>query len=204
MRFWKRLLESLLLLSLCLGLSLGAVAAEVEIHNAQLLPGDDGYTLSADFAFEFNSRLEEAVTRGVVLHFLVEFELTRSRWYWLDEKVASRSQTLRLSYNALTRQYRLSSGSGALHQNFASLDEALRILSRLRHWAVLDKGAALRPGDAYQAALRLRLDPSQLPKPFQLTALANREWNLASDWLAWTFTVPREEAAWEGTREAAK
>lgn len=194
---WKSALRLLALICFCLGGSL-AGAAEVEVRNPQLALGDDGYMLSADFAFEFNSRLEEAVTRGVVLNFLVEFELTRSRWYWLDEKVLSRSQTLRLSYNALTRQYRLS--SGALHQNFASLEEALRILARLRHWTVADKGVGLRPGETYQAALRLRLDPSQLPKPFQLTALASREWNLASDWLVWPFIVPKEEAV---PREAA-
>lgn len=197
MRCWKRPLKLLAICWLCLWAALGA-ASEVEVRNPQLTPGDYGYTLSADFAFEFNSRLEEAVTRGVVLNFLVEFELTRVRWYWLDDKVASRSQTLRLSYNALTRQYRLS--SGALHQNFSSLEEALRILSRLRHWTVLDKSVALRPGETYQASLRLRLDPSQLPKPFQLTALANREWNLASDWLNWPFSVPREEPPREGAK----
>lgn len=172
-----------------------ASAAEVEVRNPQLQATDDGYSLSADFVFEFNHRLEEAVSRGVILYFVVDFELSRARWYWLDEKLASRSLTLRLSYNALTRQYRLS--SGALHQNFGSLEEAVRILSRLRNWQVLDKSLALKHGDTYQAALRLRLDTSQLPKPFQLTALANKEWNLASDWAAWPFT-PSE------SREAGK
>ena len=50
----------LLKISFCLWAALGA-ASEVEVRNPQLTPGDDGYTLSADFAFEFNSRLEEAV-----------------------------------------------------------------------------------------------------------------------------------------------
>jgi hypothetical protein len=80
--------------------------------------------------------------RGVTLYFVVDFELSRSRWYWLDEQVASRSQTYQLSYHALTRQYRLS--SGALHQSFTSLDDAQRILSRLRNWQVIDKGVARR------------------------------------------------------------
>jgi hypothetical protein len=34
----------------------------------------------------------------------------------------------------------------------------------------------------YQAAVRMRLDVSQLPKPFQITAFGSREWNLSSDW----------------------
>lgn len=112
-----------------------AWAAEIDIANPQLLAGDDGYVLSADFKFELNPRLEEAVTKGVALYFVADFELTKARWYWLDEKLVSRSQTYRLSYNALTRQYRLSVGSG-LHQSFPSLSDALQVLTRLRNWGL--------------------------------------------------------------------
>jgi hypothetical protein len=164
--------------------SLAALAGEIEIRNPQLVVDEDSYILAADFSLDFNARLEEAVTKGVILYFVTDFELTRPRWYWLDEKVASRTQTFRLSYHALTRQYRLS--TGALHQSFETLDEALRMLSRLRNWSVLDK-SAVKSDETYLAGLRLRLDLSQMPKTFQVTAIANRDWNLASDWLRWTF-----------------
>ena len=39
----------------------------------------------------------------------------------------------------------------------------------------------------YTAAVRLRLDTSQLPKPLQIDALGSRDWNLSSDWYRWTF-----------------
>lgn len=165
-------------------------AAEIEVANPQLVAGDDGYVVSADFRFELNPRLEEAVTRGVVLYFVVDFDMTRARWYWLDEKLVSRSQTYSLSYHALTRQYRLAIGSG-LHQSFVTLSDALAVLSRLRNWQVMDKSdKTLRPGDAVQAALRLRLDIAQLPRPFQISALGNRDWSLSSDWKSWPLTVP--------------
>src|SRR2546430_15791273 len=67
---------------------------------------------------------------GVPLYFRVDFELKRPRWYWVDEKAASKRLQLRLSYHALSRQYRLS--TGLLQQNFATLDEALNVLKRLR------------------------------------------------------------------------
>ncbi len=97
----------------------------------------------------------------------------------------SRSQTFQLSYHALTRQYRLS--SGALHQSFPTLDDAQRILSRLRNWQVLEKGS-VKYDQTYLAAVRMRLDLSQMPKTFQVNALANRDWNLSSDWARWSFT----------------
>ena len=182
----KNVLDSLRLWLLAL-LLVPAMAwsAEIDIVNPQLAAGEDGYVLSADFKFELNPRLEEAVAKGVVLYFVVDFELTRARWYWLDEKLASRSQSYRLSYHALTRQYRLSAGSG-LHQSFPSLSDALQVLSRLRNWVVVDRGEkSVRAGETYDAALRLRLDVTQLPRPFQITALGNKDWSLASDWKSW-------------------
>lgn len=186
----ERLHRGLFALLLCFA---GVVsAAEIEIANPQLLAGDDGYVLSADFAFELNQRLEEAVTKGLVLHFVAEFVLTRPRWYWVDEALIKSSQTFRLSHHALTRQYRLS--TGGLHQSFDSLSDALLVLRRLRNWEVAEKGdtSGVRPGETYAAALRFRLDISQLPRPFQISALGNRDWSLASDWKTWQATIPAE------------
>ena len=165
-----------------------AWSAEIDIADPQLLPADDGYALSADFRFDLNPRLEDAGAKGVVLYFVADFELTRGRWYWLDEKLASRSQTYRLSYHALTRQYRLS--TGGLHQSFATLEEAVQVLCRLRNWLVVERGdKGVRPGEPYEAMLRLRLDVTQLPRPFQISALGNRDWSLASDWKSWQTTL---------------
>jgi hypothetical protein len=186
----ERLRRGLLALLLCVA---GAVSgAEIEITNPQLVASDDGYVLSADFTFDLNERLEDAVSKGLVLHFVTEFVLTRPRWYWLDETLVRSSQTYRLSYHALTRQYRLT--TGGLHQSFDSLSDALRVLRRLRNWEVVEKGdgSGVRPGETYVAALRLRLDISQLPRPFQISALGNRDWSLASDWKTWQVTIPVE------------
>ncbi|MBL8429391.1 MAG: DUF4390 domain-containing protein [Dechloromonas sp.] len=165
-----------------------AWTAEIDINNPQFSASDDGYVLSADFKFELNPRLEEAVTKGVVLYFVADFELARARWYWLDEKLASRSQTYRLSYHALTRQFRLS--TGGLHQSFQSLSEATQVLARLRNWIVADKNdKSIRPGEPYEASLRIRLDVTQLPRPFQITALGNKDWSFSSDWKKWPVTL---------------
>lgn len=174
-----------------------AWTAEIDISNPQISAGEDGYVLSADFKLELNPRLEEAVTKGVVLYFVADFELSKARWYWLDEKLVSRSQTYRLSYHALTRQYRLT--TGGLHQSFQTLSEAMQVLSRLRNWTVVDKNdKSVRSGEAYEASLRIRLDVTQLPRPFQITALGNKDWSLSSDWKTWPVNMlsaaPQAEA----------
>ena len=195
---WTARLAALLLALLATTL---ALASGISLRNPQLEAGEDGYSLSADFNINFNSRLEEVINRGVVLHFVVDFELTRGRWYWFDEQVVRRSRTYQLSYHALTRQYRVS--TGALHQGFTTLDEALQVLARLRNWQVIDKNA-ITPEVTYLASLRMRLDLSQMPKTFQVSALSSTDWNLTSDWQRWSFSpadlsvaapLPASEAA---------
>ena len=158
-------------------------AGSIEPRQAALTLAEDTYVLSAEFGVDIGFRLEEAVSRGVPLHFILEFDLTRPRWYWLDDRVISTQQQYRLAYNALTRQYRL--GIGAFFQNFNDLNEALAFLSRVRRRHVLEIGMLSR-GTVYAAAVRMRLDVSQLPKPFQLNALASRDWNLSSEWYRWS------------------
>ncbi len=188
MRWFGKPFRSLFLCVAVLLVNVAAFATEVEIRNPLLSFGEDGYVLSADLTVDFSPRLEEAVAKGVILYFVADFELSRARWYWFDERVVSRTQTFRLSYHALTRQYRLS--TGALHQSFETLEEALRMLGRLRNWGVVEKGA-VKADDGYLASFRFRLDLTQMPKTFQVTALANKDWNLASEWVRWSF-VPSE------------
>jgi hypothetical protein len=167
----------------------GAGATEISIRNLQLVANEDGFSLSADANINFNTRLEEAVNKGVVLYFTADFELTRGRWYWLDEQIIRRTRTFQLSSHALiTRQYRLS--TGALYQNYTTLDEALRAISHLRNWQVLEKGE-VKAGQSYLAGFRLSLDLTLMPKTFQVSALANKDWNLSTDWLRWGF-MPAE------------
>ena len=156
-----------------------ALAEEIEVRDVALRSVEDGLALDADFAFELTPRLAEVVANGVPLYFSVEFELTRRRWYWFDETAAAQRLQLRLSYHALSRQYRLS--TGALQQSFATLEEALNVLKRVRNWLVVDRSARLADAD-YDAALRMRLDTSLLPKPFQLSALTGRDLQLESAW----------------------
>lgn len=193
----KRSLDGLRLVLACVWLTFAglATAAEVEVLKPQFAASDEGYAVSADFQFELSHRLEEAVMRGVVLTFLIDFELTNRRWYWFDDKLASRQMSLRLSYHALTRQYRVA--IGGLHQSFATLDEALRVMSRLRSWQVIEKAADyphIKPGETYRGVLRFKLDVTQLPRPFQISAVGSRDWQISSDWKAWVITLPAAES----------
>ena len=181
---WTAVLAAVL--AIAGGYAVGAQAAErIEVVHASLEPGDDGWHVEAEFRLSLNSAMEDALVHGLPLYFKVEFELSRPRWYWLDDRLVSAELNWRLSYHALTRQYRLSTGT--LQLSFPTLGDALGVMSRVHNWRVLDKNA-LKPGDTYYAAIRMRFDTSLLPKPFQINALTSREWTLESEWKRFTVT----------------
>lgn len=177
-----------LIIALACAVTDSARADEIDVVDARLAASDEGLLLSADFAFDFSPRLQEAVANGVPLHFVVEFEMTRPRWWWFDEDTASRQTQWRLSYHALSRQYRLS--SGALHQYFGTLEQALEVMRRLRNWLVLERSVQLT-GSQYEVAVRMRLDTAQLPRPLQVSALTNRELRLESPWKRFLYLPPK-------------
>ena len=163
----------------------------IEFVDAALQSTEEGYILSSNFSLDLTHPLEDALMRGIPLYFKLQLEVSRPRWYWFDEKTTVRRMQTRLSYHALTRQYRLS--TGLLQQNFNSLSEALAVLRRVRNWPVLERGANLPEGN-YQAAVRLRLDLSLLPKPFQVSALTTPELHLDSDWKRFSYKAITQPA----------
>jgi hypothetical protein len=171
-------------IGLLFALSTGPLQADSIIaRNASLESSEDGWLLSSDFDITLSAPVEEALSKGITLFFVLELEVNRARWYWFDQRAGIASQSYRLGYNTLTRQYRLSAGT--LFQNFATLQEALAVLGRVRRRPMLPLNA-LAPASTYSAAVRLRLDLSQLPRPFQASPFASRDWNLASDWFRFT------------------
>lgn len=179
----KRLRAALAAGAVCLLVPLAAWA-DATFGQVEVVPSEEGYVVNADIDLDLNPRLVEAVNRGVSLYFTAEFLIERDRWYWFDAVLAERTLNYRLSYNALTRSYRLSVGS--LHQSFESLEAAVRTMIRIRNWQIAPVNA-LEVGTSYNASLRFQLDTSLLPKPFQVTAFGSRDWDLGTDWLRWTF-----------------
>jgi len=185
---WKNRLSALLTALAFTAASLTPAAAHAEgmmVKSAELVANDDWYYLHAEFDAGLSRPLEEALSKGISLNFLLEFDLTRHRWYWFDESVATVRQNLRISYHALTQQYQFSSNSG--NKAFNTLAEAKAELNHIADWKVLDRNQ-LKKGTSYNAAVRMKLDVKQLPKPLQVEALGSKDWDLASEWYRFTIT----------------
>ena len=166
-----------------------AHANDISFSNVSLIPLEKSWALNADVQLELSPALEQLVNKGVTLHFVTEFQLTKKRWYWLDNKIVDVQRVSKISYQALTNQYRVTLGNFSL--TAATLKQALAAVKTIEGWVVIDP-TAIESKQIYQAALRLRLDTNQLAKPFQVNAINSKSWNLQSDWHRFEF-IPKAQ-----------
>lgn len=161
-------------------LALAGLPARVSAEGVEVLALQierDAAAVTIDFALRVTLPVpvEDALRRGVPLHFRAEAALYRPRWYWRDERVGRTSRQWRLSYQPLTSSYRVS--IGGLHQTFGSLDEAMASITRLSQWRVAD-AADVDTDEEHYLEFSWRLDTSQLPRPMQIGIGNLPEWTL--------------------------
>ncbi|WP_432723725.1 DUF4390 domain-containing protein [Jeongeupia wiesaeckerbachi] len=184
-RFSANVLNAVLALLLWLAASI-AFGDGIRAQSAGASYASNRVELSARFAVTLNPTLENALANGVSLPFVYEFQLTRPRGYALYRQVAdwfspTAELGYRLSYHAISRQYRLHLGS--FYRSFTTLDEALSALGVVRGWSVLAGTSIADDKSDFAGKVRLRLDLSQMPKPFQLSTLGQNDWKLESPWV---------------------
>ena len=180
----------LLALMLCCWLAVaGSVSAadRSAIKQAAIQATPQGYVLNAEIDIVLNPTLEDALAKGINLHFLLELELSRPRNWWFDEGIAEPVRKMRLYYHLLLRRYVVETGYTT--RTAATLGEALAMLGQVDDWLVLERGA-LQAGRPYDARLRLRLNTAQLPKPLSIGAVTSDKWELATPWYGWSFEAP--------------
>lgn len=184
-------LANLIFLLLILLLPVAAAHAEgIQIKSVSMTAVEQGYEIGIDSEIALNATLEQALEKGIVLYFVTKFSLIDSRWYWLYDEVARGKLRVGLRYYALTRQYHLNHPT--FSQSFNTLTEALQALGQLRDYPLIVKSALKQDVD-YIASLRIWLDLTRMPKPFQVEALGSSKWDLSSDKLEWRMKLPTPE-----------
>ena len=166
--------------------TLPAMAAGAEVGMPSIAQTEEGVQLTGNFSLSLSPALTDAINHGIPLVFQMEAELKRPRWYWVDETVFKARVDRRLTYNALVRNYRVSEDQAG--RNFMSLDDALNYIARPVVWRM--PSGQSRAGESVDVAIRFRLDPTFLPKPFQVVSFGDRDWRLDSDWRQFHLAIP--------------
>lgn len=140
-------------------------AQGVELDMLRVRRSDAELTLDYSARLVLSPSLEDALHRGVPMHFVAQATLWRSRWYWRDERLARVSRSWRVAYQPLTASWRVT--LGGLSQLYGSLAEALASMSRVSGWRLADADR-LGAGERHYVEFGFRLDVSQLPPPMQI------------------------------------
>jgi hypothetical protein len=177
--------RALLMALMCFG---GAWAQTSSVELTELMPvrKDNALLLNAQLKLELGPAVEDALIKGLAVHFVAEAEVLRDRWYWTDKKIGTSSRYYRLAFQPLTRRWRLNVSSepisgtglaGSISQNFETLAEALSVIRRQSAWKIAD-AQSLEPDTRQRLRYEFRLDVSQLPRPFQIAAGNQADWSL--------------------------
>lgn len=184
----EKVLRGLCLLGFCLLAALVRAQNATDVSRFQVERIDDEIVLSAQLDFELPAAVEDALLKGIPLFFVTELDLLRERWYWYDKKLSTLERHIRLTYQPLTRRWRIvvTTGTGdggrlglTLNQSFNTLPQALMGIKRVSRWKVADV-SELDAKFKYRVEFRFRLDLNQLPRPFQMGAMGQSDWNIAA------------------------
>ena len=165
-----------------------AQTAAAEVTQLRLERSAEGILLYANLKIELPTAVEDALQKGIPMFFVAEAEVVRHRWYWTDKKVSSAQRHMRLAYQPLTRRWRLNVASGvitanslgvALNLGFDSLEDAMGTLQRLSGWKIAD-AAQIEPDVTHKVEFRFSLDLTQLPRPFQIGAFGQSDWDISA------------------------
>lgn len=179
-------------LVLCLVLALfgaGPVAAQSEtqqVVRVDPVVREGQLFIDADVEFDVSGELRTAAQKGVPIYFSADLTIESQRWWWFDKTVVDQQATWRIVYNALTRQWRV--GTGELSIPVTSFDDALSFVRNIRGWSVAQI-SDLDTDQEYHGRIRVRLDTSRLPRPFQIDAYNSSAWSLATSWKDFQFSV---------------
>jgi hypothetical protein len=190
---WRHALERTLWHALaCCCLAFAAAPALAQSSNAEIIQlrlerTDEGVLLTAHVTFDLPTVIDDALAKGIPMFFVAEATLLRGRWYWYDKQVDHVERHMRLSYQPLTRRWRLVvspmpiGNSGlALGQTFETREEAMAAVQHISHWKIAEP-TEVDPDSRYSVDFRFRLDVSQLPRPFQIGAVGHADWNITAE-----------------------
>ena len=160
--------------------------AVVQMSDFKFERQDDAYLLSNTLNFELPQAVEDALSKGIALYFMADVQVAKERWYWYDKYLARQERHYRLSYNPLSRRWRLVTSSKPIANSglgvtmgvaYDTLGEALSAIKRTTDWRVIE-ATDIEPGGKYRLDYQFKLDLTQFPRPFQIGTLGESDWTM--------------------------
>ena len=158
----------------------------VELQGLKLERQDTSLYMSANLRFDLPAVLDDALLKGITLYFVTEVEVTQERWYFYSQRVAYAERHVRLFYQPLTRRWRVNISSQpfsagglgmSLGQSYDTAEEAMGAVRRVVQWRIA-QASDYNPEHKQTLSINFKLDLKQLPRPLQIGAAGQSDWNI--------------------------
>ena len=182
----RRLCVVLLGLAYLTCVNLAQADTPVELQGLKLERQEAGLYMSANWRFDLPAALGDALFKGITLYFVTEVDVNQERWYVYTQRVSHAERHVRLFYQPLTRRWRVNispqpfnvSGLGmSLGQSYDTAEDALNAVSRIVQWRVAS-ASDYNPDAKQTISINFKLDLKQLPRPLQIGATGQSDWNI--------------------------
>jgi hypothetical protein len=142
-------------LGLCLLLWAGPASAELRIGHLSVFLNDLDVTVQIVLVGTIPDGLREGLHTGIATHIRLSVELYQHSRLWADRQIQTRTIERQVSYNPLTKEYKVASLSGEQRESYLTKDlrDAQRVASEVRVRG-LAPAASLDPRGLYYVRAR--------------------------------------------------
>lgn len=138
--------------------------------------------VDCDVNYQVDPKVEDALTNGVEVAFILDIELIEENKYWLNKGVGKFSYIFFIKYHALSQQYILKDKNN--ERSFPDLYSAFYFQSRVKN-IELGNIDSLDLERKYFVRARARLASEILPLPLRIKSYFANEWRPTSGWTIW-------------------
>ena len=144
--------------TLALGLLLAATPVLAELRfsdRPEVFLNDHELTVQAVLLGAIPPAFYEHLHSGVTTHIRFYVELWQYSRFWINQRLQTRMVERQLTYNVVTKEYKVASGAGEQREPYVTKDlrEAQRVASEIRGLK-LGRSAALDRGELYYVQVR--------------------------------------------------
>ena len=144
--------------AVALGLLLAADPARGELRfsdRPEVFLNDYELTMQAVLLGAVPPSFHESLHSGITTHIRFYVELWQYSRFWINQRLQARKVERQLSYNVVTKEYKVVSTAGEQREPYVTKDlrEAQRVASELRELK-LGRSSALDPGELYYVQVR--------------------------------------------------
>ncbi len=163
-------------------LPLPVFCQKAAIRDIQLKRAEGVWKISFDVEDCFTEKIEEAIQSGIPTTFTFYIHLHQKRGWWKDRKLASVEVRHTVQYHPIQKVYQIKLGEDHSALAASSLEEAKKMMSRVRELGIRPS-SPFEPGVPAYFRIKAELDPVRLPLHLEYLFFFVSLWDFETDWV---------------------